>query len=98
MAAYATRPHRLFKNISAHGRRVGDALASFLFYRALGHRDGRLEGTTKTLRVRGLLVRFFCLGLVDITPARAGASAPKVENKVLRRSGLALFALGLATR
>ena len=24
-------------------------LAAFLFYRALGHRDGRLEGTTKTL-------------------------------------------------
>ena len=39
----------------------------------------------------------FVWGWLTLLPHALGASAPKVENKVLRRSGLALFALGLAT-
>ena len=50
VAAYATKGPTASSRTSA--LMVGawaTRLASFLFYRALGHRDGRLEGTTKTL-------------------------------------------------
>lgn len=74
-------------------------LASFLFYRALGHRDGRLEGTTKTLSgCVGFWFVSFLWGSVVFLPHALGAGVTKeAGGKVLRRSGLALFGLGLAT-
>ena len=99
VAAYATRGATAASRTSS--LMVGawaTRLASFLFYRALGHRDGRLEGTTKTLQgCVGFWFVSFVWGWLTLLPHALGASAPKVENKVLRRSGMALFALGLAT-
>ena len=99
VAAYATKGPTASSRTSA--LMVGawaTRLASFLFYRALGHRDGRLEGTTKTVSgCVGFWFVSFVWGWLTLLPHALGASAPKVENKVLRRSGLALFALGLAT-
>ena len=74
---------RLFKNISADGRRVGDATGVLpLLPRAGPSRwtvGGHDEDSTRVCRV---LVRFFCLGLADTITAMHWASAESREQGI----------------
>ena len=78
VAAYATRgPTAASRTSSLMVGAWATRLASFLFYRALGHRDGRLEGTTKTLQgCVGFWFVSFVWGWLTLLPHALGASAP----------------------
>ena len=85
VAAYATKGPTASSRTSA--LMVGawaTRLASFLFYRALGHSDGRLEGTTKTLQgcVGFWFVSFVWGWLTLITPCIGGVRAESREQGI----------------